>query len=170
MNFMTCSKAEIWIKPVLRKLILHLHFTKSLNRDNIIVSIVVNGEKCQHPDVALTLIRQCPISNFLELFSYTCTIMYSNFMFLDWLLLKKKLDWLFFVQKHIQMDRRTHTRTHARSRAHTHTHTHTHTLKRNYKYDAQWTKLRFSPFECEKQDYVKWPAFSWDVTEIRPWA
>ena len=31
MDLITCSKADI--EPMLRKLILHLHFTKSLNRD-----------------------------------------------------------------------------------------------------------------------------------------
>ena len=47
----------------------------------MIVCIVVNGEKIQSPTMTLTLIRQCPSSNLSEIFS--CTIMSSNFMFLD---------------------------------------------------------------------------------------
>ena len=45
-----CAKVELW---------------------DLIVCIVVNGEKIQSDAVTLTLIRQCPISNSSELFSYT---------------------------------------------------------------------------------------------------
>ena len=38
---------------------------------DLTVCIVVNGEKSQSQAVVLTLIGQCPMSNFTELFSYT---------------------------------------------------------------------------------------------------
>ena len=82
---------------------------------DLIVCIVVNGEKFQSPTMTLTLIRQCPLSNLYEIFSYTT--MCFSFMFLHQLLLSY------------------------RAKTHTHKHTHTQTListlwlrfaKRNY--------------------------------------
>ena len=55
------------------------------------VCIVVNGEKFQSCVMTLNLVRQCPISNLSELFSYITT--YLNFMFLD-------RFFLVIVQKH----------------------------------------------------------------------
>ena len=49
------------------------------------VCIALNGEKLQSPAMTLTLVRQSPILNLFELFSYTT--MYLNFMFLDQYLL-----------------------------------------------------------------------------------
>ena len=66
---------------------------------DLIVCIVVNGEKFQSPTVTLNLIRQCPLSNLSEIVLYTTR--YSNFMFLHGLLFD------FIVQKHTQ----THTHT-----------------------------------------------------------
>ena len=62
-SFLSCTKFELW---------------------DLTVCIVVNGEKFQSCAVTLSLVRQCPISNLSEIFSYTT--MYSNFMFLDRLL------------------------------------------------------------------------------------
>ena len=75
---------------------------------------MVNGVKFQSPTVTLTLIRQCPLSNLSEIFSYATP--YSNFMFLDRLLFELS-------------SKNTHK--------HTHTHTDAHTqrfgrVKRNY--------------------------------------
>ena len=78
----------------------------SVELKDLIVCIVVNGEKFQSPTMTLTLIRQCPLSNLSEIFSYTTK--YPNFMFRDCLLLSD----------------RANTHTHAC----THTHTHTHRL------------------------------------------
>ena len=52
--------------------------------NNLIVCIAVTGEKFQSRAMTLTLVRQCPISNLSEIFSYTT--MYLNFMFIDRLL------------------------------------------------------------------------------------
>ena len=62
-SFLACTKVELW---------------------NLIVCIAVKGEKFQSHEMTLTLVRQCPISNLSEIFSYTT--MYSNFMFIDRLL------------------------------------------------------------------------------------
>ena len=59
-SFLACTKVELW---------------------DLIVCIAVKGEKFQSRAVTLTLVRQCPISNLSELFSYTT--MYLNFMLLD---------------------------------------------------------------------------------------
>ena len=59
-SFPACSKVELW---------------------DLIVCIVVNEEKIRSHAVTLTLVQQCPISIFTEIFSYTT--MYSNLMFLD---------------------------------------------------------------------------------------
>ena len=87
-SFLACTKVELW---------------------DLTVCIAVNGEKIQSHAVTLTLVRQCPISNFSEIFSYTT--MCSNFMFLDRLLLSYRA--------------KTHTHTNTHMDAHTHTHTHT---------------------------------------------
>ena len=92
-----------------------LAFTKVELKD-LIVCIVVNGEKIQSPTKTLTLIRQYPLSNLSEIFSYTT--MYLNFMFLDRLLFE------LLCKTHTHTDAHTHTHTHAH--AHTHTNTHTH--------------------------------------------
>ena len=76
-NFLTCAKAEIWA---------------------LTVCIVVNGEKFQSHAMTLTLIRQCPMSNSSELFSYTTIC--SNF---------KSIELLFFELSCTQTDRQTHT-------------------------------------------------------------
>ena len=60
-SFQACTKVELW---------------------DLIVCIAVNGEKFQSRAMTLTLVRQCPISNLSEIFSYTTTT-YSNFMFID---------------------------------------------------------------------------------------
>ena len=59
-NFLTCAEAEIL---------------------DLTVCIVVNREKFQSHAVTLTLIGQCPMSNWSELLSYAT--IYSNFKFLD---------------------------------------------------------------------------------------
>ena len=79
-NFLACAKAEIWALKVY---------------------IVVNGEKFQSHTVTLTLIRQCPISNWSELFSYTTVC--SSF---------KSIEPLFFELSCTQTDRQTDTHTH----------------------------------------------------------
>ena len=93
----SCTKVELWDLTVC-------------------IVIVVNGEKFQSHAVTLTLVRQCPVSNLSEIFSYTT--MYSNFMFLDRLLLELSC-------KNTETRKHTHTHTHTQ---HTHTHTHTQTL------------------------------------------
>ena len=86
-SFQACTKVELW---------------------DLTVCNTVNGEKFQSPAVTLTLVRQCPISNLSELFSYIT--MYLNFIFLD--------------QFPFELScKNTHTETHT----HTHTHIRTHT-------------------------------------------
>ena len=46
-SFLACTKVELW---------------------DLIVCIVVNGEKFQSRAVTLTLVRRCPISNLSEIF------------------------------------------------------------------------------------------------------
>ena len=70
---------------------------------------VVNGKKFQSHAVTLTLIRQCPMSNSSEDFSYPT--IYSNF---------KILGHLFFELSCLHTDRQTHR--------HTDRHTETSTL------------------------------------------
>ena len=62
-SILACTKVELW---------------------DLTVCIAVNGEKIQSRAVTLTLVRQSPVSNMSEIFSYTT--MYSNFMLLDLLL------------------------------------------------------------------------------------
>ena len=62
---------------------------------------MVNGEKFQSNAVTLTLIRQCPMSNSSELFSYTTKC--SSF---------KSIEPLFFELSCTQTDRQTDTHTH----------------------------------------------------------
>ena len=59
-SILACTKVELW---------------------DLIVCIAVNGEKFQSRAITLTLVRQCPISNLSEIFSYNT--MYSNFLFID---------------------------------------------------------------------------------------
>ena len=59
-NIDACTKVELW---------------------DLKVCIAVNGEKFQSRAMTLTLVRQCPVSNLSELFSFTT--MSLNFMFLD---------------------------------------------------------------------------------------
>ena len=59
-NFLAWAKVELW---------------------DMTVCIMVNQEKIQSRAVTLTFVRQCPILNLSELFSFTT--MYLNFMFLD---------------------------------------------------------------------------------------
>ena len=83
-SFLACTKVELWY---------------------LTVCIAVNGEKFRSGTV--TLVRQCPISNLSEIFSYTT--MCSNFMFLD----------QFFLSYHAK----THAHKHRRTQTRTHTHT-----------------------------------------------
>ena len=85
-NFLTCAKAEIWA---------------------LTVSIVVNGEKFLSHAVTLTLIRQCPMSNSCELFSYTT--IGSSF---------KWIEPLFFELSCTQTHRHTHTQTETQTDGH----------------------------------------------------
>ena len=77
-SFLACTKVELW---------------------DLIVCITVNGEKFQSCH-DLTLVRQCPISNLSEIFSYT--MMYSNFMFIDRLLFQLSC-------KNMETPKHTHT-------------------------------------------------------------
>ena len=63
-SFLACTKVELW--------------------DLIVCIMGPDGEKFQSHTMTLTLVRQCPISNLYEIFSYA--MMYSNFMFIDQLL------------------------------------------------------------------------------------
>ena len=58
-SFLACTKVDLW---------------------DLKICTAVNGEKLLRA-VTLTLVRQCPILNLSELFSFTT--MYLNFMFLD---------------------------------------------------------------------------------------
>ena len=62
-SFLACTQVELW---------------------DLIVCIAVNGEKFQSRVMTLTLVRQCPILNLSEIFSYTT--IYSNVRFIDQLL------------------------------------------------------------------------------------
>ena len=90
-NFLICAKGEIWA---------------------LTVCIVVNGEKFHA--VTLTLIRQCPMSNSSELFSYTTISL-------------KSIKPLFFelscTQTHRHTDRQTPRQTDGRTDRQTDRHT-----------------------------------------------
>ena len=73
---------------------------------DLTVCIVVNGEKIRSRSVTLTLVRQCPISNLSQIFSYAT--MYSNFMFLDQLRFELSC-------KNTETGKHTHTHTHTDS-------------------------------------------------------
>ena len=106
-RFLACTKVELW---------------------DLIVCVAVNGEKFRSRAVTLALVRQFPILNSSELFSYTT--MYSNFMFLDQFLFELSC-------------KNPHT--------HTHTHMHTHIFeKRNYKYVVEYGNGmgKFSVGQC----------------------
>ena len=60
LHCVACTKVQLW---------------------DLTVCIAVNGEKFKSGAMTLTLVRECPISNLSELFSYTT--MNLNFMFLD---------------------------------------------------------------------------------------
>ena len=72
---------------------------------DLTVYIPLNGEEIQSCAVALTLVRQCPVSNLSELFSFTTT--YLNFMFPDLFLFE-----LSCKNTHIQTQKHAHTYTH----------------------------------------------------------
>ena len=59
-SFRACAKVELW---------------------DLIVCIAVKGEKFQSHAMTFTFVRQCPILDLSEIFSYTT--LYSNFMFID---------------------------------------------------------------------------------------
>ena len=49
--------------------------------------------------MTLTLVRRCSISNVSKIFSYTTYTMYSNFMFMDRLLIKLWYRWYIWEQE-----------------------------------------------------------------------
>ena len=79
-SFLTCTKVDLW---------------------DLTVCIAVNGKTFRSH--TLTLVRQCPISNLSESFSYTT--IYLNFMFLDQCLLELSC-------------KKTHGNTHTHTDAH----------------------------------------------------